>query len=313
MIIFDVMRKTKEKKITCSKKTVVQFSIIALCAISIGVAGGIIAKKKFGPVETDYAGFDPEMFRADAKSLLKEYEANPNKTFTPAELVNIGLEKYRNCENSYSIGVGQASTIVNQSIRSIQIRNKDDYFEEQISRSSMVSLANRVNANGNNAIVHKGKAKDVEVAEYNEKAISYTSDEFKSVWGKTLQEMFIYIISNDTVDSNKSSVTKKSGKIYVNLELDVDIASYYYKLQMKNLSDLSALPTFEYLKQTYVFDSDMTILHSTIDEKYTASMSGITANIQNNLDYYYHANEYLKIPELDEQVSYSVKGETKYE
>ena len=308
------MRNTKEKKqISKGKKALIQYSIIAVCAIGVGVGGGILLKKKLGPVEVDYTGFDSDSFQADAKALLKEYEVNPNKDFTAAELVNIGLEKYRQCENSYSIGVGQATTIVNQSVRNFQIRNGDKYYEEQISRSNMVNLANRVVADSESATVYRGKAKDTEVPEYKDEPKVLNPDEFKALWGKKLEDIFIYIISNDTVDLEQSKVEKKDGKVFISLELDPDIASYNYKLQMKSLSELSALPTFEYLRHTYVFDSDMTILHSTIDEKYVATMSGINATVNNYLDYYYHSNEYLKIPEINEILDYSVEGEKTYE
>ena len=313
-IIISAMENAKEKKqLSKGKKALIQYSIIAVCAVGLGAGGGIILKKKLGPVETDYSGFDSTSFQADSKALLKEYEKNPNQDFTAAELVNIGLEKYRQCENSYSIGVGTASTIVNQSIRNFQIRNGDNYYEEQISKSNMVSLANRVIANEDSATVYKGKAKEIEVPEYKDGPQTMNPDDFKSAWGKTLDEIFIYIISNDTVDTNKSVSEKKDGKIYISLELDPEIASYNYKIQMKSLSDLSALPTFEYLRQTYIFDSDMTILHSTTDEKYVATMSGINATIVNHLDYYYHPNEFLKIPEINEILDYSVEGEPKYE
>ncbi len=308
------MENAKEKKhLSKGKKALIQYSIIALCAAGLGVGGGIILKKKLGPVETDYSGFDSNSFQADSKALLKEYEKNPNQDFTPAELVNIGCEKYRQCENSYSIGVGTASTIVNQSIRNFQIRNGDSYFEEQISKSSMVSLANRVIADEANAQIYKGKAKDIEVSEYKDGPETMNSEDFKASWGKTLPEMFIYIISNDTVDTDKCEINKKDDKIFVTLELDPEIASYNYKVQMKTLSELSSLPTFEYLRQTYVFDNEMNLLHFTTDEKYVASMAGINATIVNHLDYYYHANEYLKIPELNEALNYSVEGEITYE
>ena len=149
--------------------------------------------------------------------------------------------------------------------------------------------------------------------EYKDAPKVLTPDEFKELWGKKLEDIFIYIISNDTVDLEKSSVERRDGKVFISLELDPDIASYNYKLQMKSLSELSTLPTFEFLRQTYVFDSDMTILHSTIDEKYVATMSGINATVNNYLDYYYHSNEYLKIPEIDEILDYSVEGEETYE
>ena len=308
------MENAKEKKqLSKGKKALIQYSIIAVCAAGIGAGGGILLKKKLGPVEIDYSGFDSNSFQADAKALLKEYESNPNQDFTPAELVNIGLEKYRQCENSYSIGVGLASTIVDQEIRNFQIKNGDTYYEEQISKSKMVSLANRVIASEENATIYKGKAKDVEIPEYIDGPKTMNSEDFKSSFGKTLPEMFIYIISNDTIDTEKSSINKKDDKIYINLELDPEIASYNYKIQMKTLSNLSALPTFEYLRQTYVFDKDMTLLHTNFDEKYVASMAGINATIVSDISYYYHANEYMKIPEINEFLDYSVEGETTYE
>ena len=308
------MENAKEKKqLSRGKKAAIQYSIIAVCAIAVGVGGGIFLKKKIGPTEVDYSGFDSSLWQADSKALLRAFEENPDQEFTAAELVNIGLEKYRQCENSYSIGVGQASTIVNQSVRNFQIRNGNKYYEEQISKSNMVSIANRAISYPDETVVYRGKAKETEVPEYKNEPSTLTPTDFKSLWGKTLDEIFIYIISNETVDSELSTVTKKDGKVYISLELDPDIASYNYKLQMKSLSDLSALPTFEHLRQTYVFDADMTILHSTIDEKYVATMSGINATVQNNLDYYYHSNEYLKIPEINEILDYSVEGETTYE
>ena len=310
------MQKTKEKKhLSKGKKALIQYSIITVCAITIGITAGVVLKKKLGPVETDYTGFNPEAFKMDGKALVKEYEQNKNKNFTPAELVNIGLEKYRQCENSYSIGIGIADTIVKQTIRNFQIRNGDKYFEEQISKSSMVSLANRaVQDNENTVQVYKGKAKDTEVSEYIDSGKDYTLEDFKDAWGKTLQDIFIYLICNETVIDNGTSVTKKDGTVRVQLELDPEIASYYYKHQMKSLSDLSALPTFEYLRQTYIFDaSNMMILHSILDEKYQATLSGITATIVNHLDYYYHTDEFIKIPEINENLNYSVEGETHYE
>ena len=82
---------------------------------------------------------------------------------------------------------------------------------------------------------------------------------------------------------------------------------------MKTISNLNGLPTFEYLRHTYIFDSDMMLKYCHVDEKYQASMMSITANIHNDIKYYYHANEFLKIPSVDENIDYSLKGEVEYE
>lgn len=305
---------TKQTK-KLNKKTVIQYSIIVLAALTLGITSGVVAKKNFGQVETDYSGFDANSFSLNASQLVEEYEKNPDKEFTPAELVNIGLEKYRRCTNSYSYGVGTASTIVNQTIRNAQIKNGDQYFEETISRSSMVAIANRVTQTGigNGVTLNKGKANNSESGTYKDEATTFTSEQYKEDWGKTLDEMFIYIISNESVIADNCAITRTDDLIQVYLELDVDISTYYYKYQMKSISNLSALPTFDSLKHTYTFSTDMTLLHSKVDEKYKAAMAGVSASIHNVIDYYYHANEFLEIPSLDETIDYSLKGEVKYE
>ena len=292
-------------------KTIIQYVIIILVGLSLGVTGGIIAKKNLGQVETDYSDFDANSYNMDAAKLVEEYEKNPNKDFTPAELVNIGLEKYRRCTNSYSYGVGTASTIVNQTIRNAQIKNGDQYFEETISRSSMVAIANRVTQTGvgQGVSLNKGKANDSESGTYKNEPIEYTSEQYKEDWGKTLDEMFIYIISNESVIAENCVTTKTDDFIQVYLELDVDISTYYYKYQMKSISNLSALPTFSSLKHTYTFSKDMTLLHCKVDEKYKAAMAGVSASIHNVIDYYYHANEFKEIPSLDEKIDYALKGD----
>ena len=250
----------------------------------------------------------------NGKALLKEYQKNPKKGFTEAELINIGLEKYRQCENCYSIGVGTASTIVSQTIRNAQIKNGDHYFEESISYSKMVAIANRVDQVGQDSDIslNKGKATGSEDVSYTSEVTTFKAGDYKKTWGKTLDEMFIYLISNETVKKEGSKIERTDEYIKVIVNLDTDISSYYYKLQMKEISSLDKLPVFEYLKHTYVFDKDMMLKYCKVDEKYQASM-GVTATIHNTIDYYYHANEVMNIPKENETIDYSIEGENQYE
>lgn len=295
-------------------KSWVQFPIIAFVAITIGAGAGIFVKRKFGQEQVDYSNFDASALAMDSKELLERYKANPKGDYTPAELVNIGLEKYRQCENSYSFTIGTASTIVNQSIRNGQIKNGDKYFEEQISKSSMVSLANRLETtkDADTTIMYKGKAESDENASYNGETQNYTTEEFKNFMGRTLPDMFVYTISNDTIFDDSKTEKLSNGNVRIYLNLDPDISTYFYKIQMQHMSNLDSLPTFNYVKQTYTFTSDMTLLHCYIEEKYQASM-GMTVSITNTLHNYYHANEYRAIPKLNESFNYSTEGEQNYE
>ena len=305
--------KVQEKQPVRSKSWV-QFVTIAFLALTAGAGVGVFVKRKFGQEQIDYSNFDASAFSMDSKELLEKYKANPKANFTPAELVNIGLEKYRQCENSYSFTVGSASTVVDQSIRNGQIKNGDRYFEEQISKSAMVSLANRVETTkgSETTTLYKGKAQGEESATYSGESTNYNEEGFKNFLGRTLPDMFIYTISNDTAFDDSKTEKLANGNIRVYVNIDPDLSTYFYKVQMKNMSNLDNLPTFNYVKQTYTFTSDMTLLHCYIEEKYQASM-GMTVSITNRLHTYYHANEYRKIPSLNEPFDYSTKGEQNYE
>ena len=295
-------------------KAILVYSLVGLFVVALGVSTGVILKRQFGATDIDYTGFDPENYRMDAKELVKQYEKNPNKNFTPAELVNIGLEKYRQCENCYSIGIGTAKTIVNQTIRNAQIKVGDHYFEESISYSSMVSIANRVDQVGEHEDIslNKGKANGSEDVNYKSDVTTFKADDYKKTWGKTLDEMFIYIISNETVIASESSVEKSDGQIKVTLSLDPDISTYYYKLQMKEISKLDKLPVFQSLHHTYIFSEHMDLEYCLVDERYQAQM-GVTASIHNTIAYYYHPNVVIEIPKENEHVDYSIEGENHYE
>ena len=303
-----------ENKKKSKFKTWVIITMTFVLLAVVGATTGIILKRQFGQEIIDYSGFDPENYRMDGKALLKDYQKNPHKNFTEAELINIGLEKYRECENCYSIGVGNASTIVNQTIRNAQIKRGNHYFEESISYSKMVAVANRVDQIGedNNISLNKGKATGSEEVTYKNDTTIYKAEDYKKAWGKTLDEMFIYLISNETVLKDGSKIEKNDDQIKVTVNLDPDISSYYYKIQMKEISNLDRLPGFEYLTHTYIFAKDMTLLYCKVDEKYQASM-GVTATIHNTIDYYYHANESIDIPNETETIDYSIEGENHYE
>ena len=232
------IQKTETKSKSKLKTWVILPMSFVLIAV-VGATAGFVLKRQFGQEVIDYSGFNPENYRMDSKALLKEYQKNPKKSFTEAELINIGLEKYKECENCYSIGVGTASTIVNQTIRNAQIKRGNHYFEESISYSKMVAVANRVNQVGedNDISLNKGKATGSEEVTYSTNVTTYKADDYKKAWGKTLDEMFIYLISNETVLKEGSKIEKDDEHIKVTVNLDPDISTYYYKCQMKEISE----------------------------------------------------------------------------
>ena len=288
------------------KPAFIYISIVGT-ALAIGTAGGIVAKRVMGGENVIYEGDATSMtFDVDAAyDKYLNYTGNDmTKDFTPAEIVNIGLEKYRRCENSYSITKGVASTMVTQSIRNYQIKNGDRYFEESISMSSMVKLANRMYQTGKegNVNLYKGSAVNEELGSYSANGTEYEQTDYKNYLGKTLNEMFIYIITDSTILD--SEIDKTDGYT-IKLSLDTEMSVIFYQYQMKNISGLDKYPKFASVNLTFTFDNNLYLQHLYTDETYQASM-GVTVDIHNMFNTYYFPNEELKIPEINEPTDYSL-------
>ena len=289
---------------------------IGICA-GAGIGTGIILKKTIGPIDEMYPpGFDPTEFSPDIEAIMKKYDGLSNKTydgakgFTDAELVNVAQEKYKRCENCYNFSVGDAHTIVTQAVRNAQVKNGNEYFMDQISHSSMVTLAKRTYQHGadGQVEVYDGTALTSETASYpTTPTATYTPEEYHKVHGMSPNEMFIYIISDQTVlDSTR---TTNGDDVVIKMNLNPNLSTYWYKYQMVDLSGLANLPPFSEVKLTYTLSKDLVLKHISVDETLTATKDGIPvpAKTQDLLELYYYADTYYKIPALDEPFDFSIK------
>lgn len=283
-----------------------------------GVAGGgtgIVLKRTLGPIDEHYPpGFDPKEFSPDIESIMEKYNKLSDKTISgvrslsDSDIINICFEKYRNQEYCWCVASGNANTIVTQTIRNAQIKNGDEYFEEQLSYSSLVDVAKRTLQHGKdgNLDLYEGGCNGPEEAVYpQDPSKSFNKEEYKEYLGKTLDEMFIYIISDKTVlDSSRSS---KGDEHVFKFSLNPNLSTFYYKTQMKNISGLSNLPPFSEVKLEFTVDTNLNLKHLLVDETYTATKEGIPvpATTHNIIDNYYHAGEQMDIPSYNENINYS--------
>lgn len=300
-------------------KTLLTYLLTIGIAAAAGAGTGVVLKRTVGPIDEQYPpGFDPKNYVADINGIMSRYNAlsdksiNGVRSFADSEVVNIILEKYRTQEYCYSIGIGNAYTIITQTIRNAQIKNGDEYFEEQISYSNMVNVAKRSlqSGAGGDVKLYNGNASAPEKASYpNSPSSTYTASKYKNYLGKTLDEMYIYIISEKT--TLESSRNIKGDEVTIKLELNPNLSTFYYKTQMKNISGLSNLPPFSEVKLTYTFSKDLDLKHLSVDETYTATKEGIPvpAETHNIIEYYYHQGEIRDIPSSSESIDYNIQEE----
>ena len=298
-------------------KKVVSYLILIGSAAAMGVAAGFIGKKFFAEPEIDFG--DLSALEVDAQAIVRKidsYNGPKDKTeeFTTNEILNYSLEKFRSCENCCSFTFGVADTIVKQDIRGCIIKNGDKYFEESVSKSSMVALANRMFQDGKDTEISlytatKGTIEIADVspqAEYSNSDVkAYAAAEYKGMFGKTLDEMFIYLICEDSIVASQTE--KIDGGYTIDVDLDPNLSTVGYKNQMKNVSNLDKLPSFANVHLKFTLDTDLKLKKLTVDENYTATMV-VDAKTHGMLDIYYYSDTYVKIPEINEQIEYK-KGE----
>ena len=290
---------------------------IGICGVA-GGGTGIVLKRTIGPIDEHYPpGFDPKEFSNSPEyieSLMTKYEKLSDKTingvrsYSDTDVITIVLEKYRKQEYCWSIATGNANTIVTQTIRNAQIKSGDEFFEEQLSYSSVVDVANRTLQHGvnGNLELYKGGCINPEVANYSGSSPrNFSKDAYKDYLGKTLDEMFIYIISDKTV--LESSRTVKGDEGTIKFSLNPNLSTFYYKTQMKNISGLSNLPPFSEVKLEFTYDTNLNLKKLHVDETFTATKEGIPvpATTHNIIDNYYHAGEEMEIPAINENINYS--------
>ncbi|MCQ2755082.1 MAG: hypothetical protein MJ231_08595, partial [bacterium] len=247
-------------------KTIVLYSIIGATALSLGAGGGIIYKRVIMKPKQNIIGFNPEACKPDAEALFAKIDGasskkQATKDFPAVDIANYASEKYKTYANSVSYCYGLADTIVKQDIRNVQIKNGDVYFEEAISKSDMVGVGKRIfqqGLDGTVSLYHEKSSKDVSISgdivhtNFKTDPERLTPNEYKTQYGRTLPDMFIYCVHEITVLNG--TCEEITGGYKVVLELDPIMGGYQYRYQMKTISNLDDYPVFDSLKLTYTLD-----------------------------------------------------------
>ena len=297
-------------------KKAILYSIIGASALVVGASAGIIYKRVISPANENIVGFNPELCKPNAEELFEKVrKAGSPKAATqklePFEIVNYSFEMYKQLEHSVSFCKGLADTTVQQYIRSGQIRNGNTFFEEQISKSSMVGVGKRMiqeGLEGDTKLYSETSGGDVVVddtnaySKYSPDPQVLTLEKYKEAWGRNLPDMAIYLIAKSTVEDQK---LESDGDGYkVTLKLQPTKGAYNYRYQMKTISEMSDFPTFSLLDLTYWLDADLNIVKMNERSTFVAKIMGISPTVNNNLDYYYFSGKDWKIPELNEKFDY---------
>ena len=305
----------KEKKTISKKKATIIYSIVGSLLIAGGIGTGVVLYNFFGFNGTDYSSISADGIQMNKTALMQKYEKVSGKSleqlserFTIAELANIALANSEKQENMSIVATGEVTATMNvkQSVRSYQIKQGDNYFLEQISHSSFVELAWRIQTTSQGVTTYKGSYVDIEEGNFTSPVTTnYTLDEYANAWGKPMDDSMIYIISNQTV-LDTSSYKIEGDTLKLSLDLHPIYSVLRYVKQMVKTSDLGREPSFHEVHLNMEIDKDMLLQVTDIKEVYDVQSFGITSkNTVGELHEVRYYNLEEKIPELNEKLNYN--------
>jgi uncharacterized protein YheU (UPF0270 family) len=315
--------KTKTKsKVKVSK--IAFISVLCAAAIGSGIYTGYFLHNMFSGGSTDYSTVDATALADDNAALLTKYKS-VTKTgaavdfvseFKPYQAANISFALFLEQEHSFSQGIGAADAgAINQQIRSTIVRNGADYFEESLSYSQFVNLADRMYQSGESVNQYIGTCinGDVEKGQFPDTPTNYTLDEYRTRMGRLVSDNFIYVVSSKTTLNGEvadgsgvaTSFSKNDSGYQIELELNPVKSVVNYVKQMKTISSLKDYPSFTYVHLSITTDANLNLQSVTSKEHYFATTgSGLGSWITGTMRTVYQTGQTFAIPALNEPETY---------
>ena len=293
--------------VTALVATLVPLVIVA----GAGVALGITLSGIFSYETVNYEELTIDDYEPDHEALMKKYkETSPDKyfqTFTPDELVNIALDKVGEHQYVHSVAIGEVTAVMNvkQSIRSYLVKNNNNYFFENISHSTFVSVQKRFYQDETKVDQYNGDYIDAEHAKWKDKVVeSLDLKAFEEKWGRNYSRTSIFIISNKTTLEG-SKVTPDGDNYVVSLNLDPTTAVLRYVKQMVATSNLADPPKFNSMQVDFTIDKDLNLLKTYTTENYDVKSFGLTSKgTKAHLAETFYYDEVMELPDLQTDCSY---------
>lgn len=312
----------KENKKKFNVKRLILVSCISLSAIGLGVGTGFFLHGLFAGGETNYGSLEAGDLVDNNNDLMTKYQqalksgADFSTALQPFEAANVAFSLFTSQEHYFAQGIGVADAgITSQAIRSTFVRDGSKTFEESLSYSSFVNLADRMYQENSTVTQYLGTCQggNVEVGTFNKAGTDYTLDEYRARMGRTVSEVFIYVVSSKTTLTGDvqggsgvaTSFSKGSEGYQIELELDPVSSVINYVKQMKTISSLAKYPSFNYVHLSLELDSKLNLVSVSSKENYYAKTSaGVGSTITGTMRTVYESGGSYAIPELNTPEAY---------
>lgn len=273
----------KPKKIPTKKQLRIRFwsitALIVVVAVFLGQFVGNWIVNSYLNIFT-FAGDESTLM--ETESTIKKWKNKSIDNMTPVEAFVVAQYNLENSENYLMVIDGEIlatlGVTVSQSVYSYNYRIGDDYYNEYISKSSMVEVATGYKYNKKENVVHtfKGGAVDKTTAVWKE-YLDLTYDEYKEKCGIYVGQTIDYIVSRQTVNQDKCTALEKqaNGNYKFSLSLN-SYATVNYTKKMDFVAGTKAGQFYDIVLNVEV-DENLNFVTVNIVEEYTVPKFNATA------------------------------------
>lgn len=273
----------KPKKIPTKKQLRIRFwsitALIVVVAVFLGQFVGNWIVNSYLNIFT-FAGDEATLM--ETESTIKKWKNKSIDNMTPVEAFVVAQYNLENSENYLMVIDGEIlatlGVTVSQSVYSYNYRIGDDYYNEYISKSSMVEVATGYKYNKKENVVHtfKGGAVDKTTAVWKE-YLDLTYDEYKENAGIYVGQTIDYIVSRQTVNQDKCTALEKqaNGNYKFSLSLN-SYATVNYTKKMDFVAGTKAGQFYDIVLNVEV-DENLNFVTVNIVEEYTVPKFNATA------------------------------------
>ena len=210
--------------------------------------------------------------------IMAKPESGTPADYTPQENAAIALGVIRdigkyNTEMTGDINANIGFMTYVQNMKDIKIVNGDEMYQESVSVSSMVSVAQQKYIQDNNEIFLVRSADQVsdQNVTWSDEITPISEETYTNTYGLLPNGISPYVVSKNTILS--AEVVEESENKYVyTYELDPETAPAYYRRQVKTLSGSQKNPLFHSVQLTIEMDKDWKPIKITMNENYDISI-----------------------------------------
>lgn len=185
-------------------------------------------------------------------------------------------EYYESESSGEVIAKKSSMKLTTQKVENKRIITPSSAFSQSISISTFVKVAEQLYVKNDAILKREAKKVSSSKVEWGNSVSKLSQKEYDDSYGYSFVDPSKYVINEDSIIGDIEVVNNGLGRKFTyKLNLKPEIAAYYYKTSIKELSGSTVEPTFKYIQMLMTFDYKWRMTKIETVEEYTISLSGL--------------------------------------